>query len=60
MIVSMKVNQHLYKRSLSRTRLRCPRALEYIASVPVFLGSKITDYMTNQTFRVDGGSIKLR
>lgn len=60
MIEWAKENPELYERSLSRIPLRRPGELEEIASVAVFLGSKDSDYMTGQTFMVDGGSIKLR
>lgn len=53
-------NPELYEESLSRIPLRRPGELEEIANVAVFLGSKDSDYMTGQTFMVDGGSIKLR
>lgn len=53
-------NPELYEQSLSGIPLRRPGELEEIASVAVFLASKDSDYMTGQTFMVDGGSIKLR
>lgn len=60
MIEWAKENPELYEKSLSKIPLRRPGELEEIASVAVFLGSKDSDYMTGQTFMVDGGSIKLR
>lgn len=60
MIQWAKDYPELYEKSISQIPLRRAGELEEIANVAVFLGSKDSDYMTGQTFMVDGGSIKLR